>query len=130
MKVLVDTSVWSQVLRYKSPDDQLAVRMQELISDNRVVMIGPIRQELLSGISDNKQFHRLKETLAYFDDIPLLREHFIRAAEFCNVCRQKGVQGSGTDFLICAVAHLEKLHILTTDQDFTNFKKHLKIEVL
>jgi predicted nucleic acid-binding protein len=130
MKVLVDTSVWSQVLRYKSPDGPLAAKMEELISDNRVVMIGPIRQELLSGISDIKQFQRLKETLAYFDDISLLQEHFVKAAEFCNICRREGVQGSGTDFLICAVANLEKLYILTTDRDFSNFKKHLKIEVI
>lgn len=38
-----------------------------------------------------------------------------RAAEFYNHCRNKGVQGSNTDFLICAVAARFKTPIFTTD---------------
>jgi len=41
--------------------------------------------------------------LAPFEDIPLRTEHFEKAAEFCNTCRRKGVQGSTIDFLISAV---------------------------
>ena len=130
MKVLVDTCVWSQVLRRKSPTPELADKLNELIKDGRVVMIGPIRQELLSGISDTSQFKRLKEVFSAFEDIALKTNHFIKAAEFSNICRNKGIQGSTIDFLICAVANIENLIIFTTDKDFENYKKYLPITLI
>jgi predicted nucleic acid-binding protein len=81
MKVLVDTCVWSQALRHKSPLPEITVKVEELVKDGRVVMIGPIRQELLSGISNISQFNRLKEKLSAFEDIRLESTHFVKAAE-------------------------------------------------
>jgi len=130
MKVLVDTCIWSQVLRHKSPDRDLSQKLQELIRTARIAIIGPIRQELLSGISQSKQFNELKETLSCFEDIPLNTEHYEKAAEFCNICRRKGVQGSTIDFLICAVAIMENLVIFTVDKDFENYKKHLPLRLI
>ena len=59
MKVLVDTSVWSLAFRKKSlSDEELKIikELKELIYELRVILIGPIRQELLSGISDEVKF--------------------------------------------------------------------------
>ncbi|HAR49275.1 twitching motility protein PilT [Smithella sp. SCADC] len=130
MKVLVDTCIWSKVLRHKSPDTDLSKKLQELIRNARVAIIGPIRQELLSGISQSKQFNELKETLSCFEDVPLNTEHYEKAAEFCNICRRKGVQGSTIDFLICAVAIMENLVIFTVDKDFENYKKYLPLRLI
>jgi len=130
MKVLVDTCVWSVVLRRKIPHPELAKKLKDLIADGRVTIIGPIRQELLSGIPDPKQFNQLERLLSAFDDIPLRAEHYIKAAEFSNICRSKGIQGSTIDFLICSAAYLENLVIFTTDSDFENFEKHLPIKIL
>ena len=130
MKVLVDTCIWSSALRRKNPDLELIEKLNDLISDGRVSITGPIRQEILSGISSTKQFHKLKKILSSFEDIPLNTEHFEKAAEFSNTCRNKGVQGSTIDFLICAVAHLESLEIFTTDSDFVNYSKFLPIELM
>ena len=130
MRVLVDTCVWSQVLRHKNPNLELTKKMKDLINDGRVCIIGPIRQELLSGIPDIRQFNQLRELLSSFEDIPLKTEHFLKAAEFTNICRSKGIQGSTIDFLICAVAHSENLIILTTDNDFENYKKYLSIKLI
>ncbi|MBN2578679.1 MAG: PIN domain-containing protein [Pirellulales bacterium] len=129
MKVLIDTCVWSAVLRRKIPDLELSIWLEELIADGRASLIGPIRQELLSGINDAKQFHRLQGRLATFEDIPLKTEHYVKAAEFANICRKRGIQGSSIDFLICSVAYRENLAIFTTDKDFENFKKHLPIRI-
>jgi predicted nucleic acid-binding protein len=127
MKVLVDTCVWSRVLRYKKADEKLKKQLENLIADGRVVIIGPIRQELLSGIAKEKQFQELKENLSAFESIPLRKSHFEKAAEFSNTCRKKGIQGSTTDFLICAVSFLENLLIFTVDKDFKIYQKHLPI---
>ncbi len=130
MRVLVDTCVWSQVLRHKNSNLELTRKMTDLINDGRVCIIGPIRQELLSGVPDIKQFNQLKELLSSFEDIPLETEHFLKAAECTNICRSKGIQGSTIDFLICAVAHSENLIIFTTDNDFENYKKYLSIKLI
>lgn len=130
MRVLVDTCIWSQALRHKSPTPEMIYKLKELITDGRVVMIGPIRQELLSGISDIAQFNKLKEMLSAFEDITLETKHFIKAAEFSNICRDKGIQGSTIDFLICAVSTIENLIIFTTDKDFENYKKYLPIKLI
>lgn len=130
MKVLVDTCIWSAALRHKNPDLTLTKKLKDLINDGRVAIIGPIRQEILSGIRNLKQFNHLKEILSSFEDILLKTNHFVKAAEFNNICRTKGVQGSTIDFLICAVAHLENLIIFTTDNDFKNYKKHLSIQLI
>jgi predicted nucleic acid-binding protein len=130
MKVLVDTCIWSQVLRHKQPNQALEAKLRDLIHDGRVCIIGPIRQELLSGITNTKQFNSLKKGLSAFEDIPLSAEHFEKAAEFSNMCRRKGVQGSTIDFLICAVAYVEKLDIYTTDKDFESYKKYLPIALM
>lgn len=130
MKILVDTCVWSQVLRKKTPNLNLTKQLKDFVNDGRVVMIGPIRQELLSGISSSSQFNKLKHTLSFFEDILLKTDHFVKAAEFSNLCRKNGIQGSTTDFLICAVTNLEKLSIFTVDSDFINYNKYLKIKLI
>jgi predicted nucleic acid-binding protein len=56
--------------------------------------------------------------------------HFEKAAEFCNVCRSKGIQGSTIDFLICSVAHSENMTIFTIDNDFENYAKYLPIKLM
>jgi len=130
MKVLVDTCVWSQALRNKNPNPEIIAQLSDFINDARVSIIGLIRQEILSGISNAKQFHRLKKILGSFEDIPLSTQHFEQAAEFSNMCRKKGIQGSTVDFLICAVAHLEDLEIFTTDSDFENYSKFLPVTLV
>lgn len=130
MKVLVDTCIWSHALRHKSPDVELTNKLRDIIKDGLAVIIGPIRQELLSGIPGAEQFKKLKDILSSFEDIPLDTECFIKAAEFSNICRNKGVQGSTIDFLICAVAYSKNLLIFTTDNDFKKYKKHLPINLL
>ena len=128
MKVMVDTSVWSLVLRRVSqPDEDLAQELRGLVSDHLVQMIGPIRQELLSGIRDESQFERLARYLESFPDFPIVAAVYVSAARLFNTCRNRGIQGSNTDFLIAAVAVREGFSIFTTDRDFLLFAQHLPI---
>jgi predicted nucleic acid-binding protein len=128
VKVLVDTSVWSLALRRQVRVRHPAVdELRALIDEGRVAMIGPIRQELLSGIRDPASFERLRRELAAFPDEPLETADVERAAEHFNACRAQGVQGSNTDFLICASAERRQLPILTTDTDFSRYAGILPI---
>jgi len=130
MKVLVDTSIWSLTLRRgTSKEHELVRELSELIGEVRVQIIGPIRQELLSGIKSQKQFRELKSYLSAFPDLPLETRDFEKAAEFFNINRENGIQGSNTDFLICSAAYNRNLEIFTTDKDFDNFRKYIPIKL-
>ncbi|MEA3240482.1 MAG: PIN domain-containing protein [Pseudomonadota bacterium] len=130
MIVLVDTTIWSLALRRKQPtaQEQLLIdELAELIKELRAVLIGPIRQEVLSGISEKEKFEEVRAHLVTFDDLPIESADYEEAARAFNVCRSKGVQGSNIDFLICAAAISHSTAIFTTDKDFVNYAKYLDI---
>ena len=131
MSVLIDTSIWSQAFRRRdigeASDDVLELR--ELITEGNAIMIGPVRQELLSGIRDWSQFEALRDRIRAFPDERLETVDFERAAEHFTQCRQNGIQGSNIDFLICSIAERLQVAIFTSDNDFVNFSKHLPIRL-
>lgn len=131
MKVLVDTCIWSLALR--RPDGQplnpVVAELAELIRESRVQLIGPVRQEILSGVRSVPQFVRLRDQLRAFPDLPLESADHERAAELFNACRAKGVRGSNTDLLICAMAERCRLSVFTTDHDFECFAQHIPVRL-
>jgi predicted nucleic acid-binding protein len=130
MKVLVDTCVWSMALRRDEASGGREVsELVELVKELRVQLIGPVRQEILSGIKNCAQFKKLRDHLRPFPDLELTARDFESAAEFHNLCRGKGIQGSNTGFLICAAAVRRRMPIFTTDADFTWFQQYLPIKL-
>lgn len=135
MQVIVDTSVWSLALRRAkkataAPTEAVAIKaLQDLIEEGRMAMLGVIRQELLSGIKTAEQFEKLRTALTAFPDVTIESADHEHAAELFNLCRSKGVQGSNTDFLICAVAQRRGWPVLTTDQDFAQFARLFKLQL-
>jgi predicted nucleic acid-binding protein len=110
-------------------DDPAVFALEELIKESRVQMMGPIRQELLSGIRSESQFNRTCEILRAFPDLPLESRDYESAARLFNRCRKKGIQGSNTDFLICAAAARFGMQIFTNDKDFLQYRNLIKIEL-
>ena len=92
-------------------------------------MLGAVRQEVLSGMKIKAQFDQLREHLRSFPDLELETADYEEAASAFNRCRERGVQGSNTDFLICAAAARRKLAVYTTDGDFRQFARILKVEL-
>jgi len=130
MNVLVDTCIWSLALRRSSLQDISEVmELRELISEQRVLILGIVRQEILSGIREELNFIRLRDHLRAFLDIQLVTEDFECAAEFFNICRTNGIQGSNTDYLICSVACRLNVPILTTDADFIKYSQFIPIRL-
>ena len=135
MKILVDTCVWSLALgrtpaNLDEAEKQIVELLHEIIMESRAVLIGPIRQEVLSGVREKRSFDRLQEHLSAFEEQPSSVEEYEAAARCANRCRAAGIAGSSVDFLICAVAMSRKLAILTTDGDFEHFAKVLPITVV
>ncbi|MBF0408778.1 MAG: PIN domain-containing protein [Candidatus Riflebacteria bacterium] len=128
--ILIDTPIWSMAFRRSNPlSSSIVDEITELIKDCRAGIIGPIRQEILSGYSDKNKFCILKEKLDAFPNIPIEAKDYIKAAEFNNACRVAGIQGSHIDFLICSVASRLNIQIFTDDKDFEHYAKHLPIKL-
>ncbi len=130
MKIIIDTCVWSLALRRNERQRSKHVEeLTELIKEVRAQLIGPVRQELLSGIKSDKQFILLKSHLEAFDDLILERGDFELAAEYFNTARNKGIKGSNTDFLICSISARRNMPILTTDKDLDHFQAFFPIRI-
>jgi predicted nucleic acid-binding protein len=130
VKVIIDTDVWSEAFRKQGSKSEFVQELRTLIEEGRVQLIGPIRQEILCGIKSENQFERIEESLNSFPDKVLESEIYVLAAKFFNLCRSKGVQGSNTDFLICACSVSWGYPILTKDKDFLSFREFLPCELL
>ena len=134
MNVLVDTPVWSLALRRdfgKLSQLERAIRqdLADLTADTRVRIVGPIRQELLSGIRNAAQFRTVRDELREFPDEPLSLEDWETAAQSNNRCRTAGIAGSAVDFLVCAVAMRRSWEIFTTDNDFQHYARVLPVRL-
>jgi predicted nucleic acid-binding protein len=97
--------------------------LSDLIRLQEAWLIGPVRQEVLSGFPDPRQFIELRATLRAFHDVEITTADHEFAAEPHNLCRRRGIQGSPADFLICAIALRHDASIFTTDRDFKRYAK-------
>jgi predicted nucleic acid-binding protein len=134
MRVLVDTSVWSLALRRKSSDlssgeQSLVHQLRNLIQEDRIQLLGVVRQEVLSGIRHPEQFEKIRAFLRPFPDQPLDIEDYELAAQANNACRAKGVALSAVDALICAIALRKEFPIFTTDSDFQHYARVLGLKL-
>jgi predicted nucleic acid-binding protein len=131
MNVLVDTTIWSKYFRRKFHDQNLEIinEMTKLIENQKVVIIGPIRQELLSGISNSNAFNKLRTKMNAFSDFKTTTADYELAAEYYNNCMKSGIQSSAIDLLICAISVRNKFEIYTEDGDFRLYKKCLPIKL-
>ena len=128
--VLVDSDVWSEAFRKRGRKSQAVSLLEEFIQNDEVLMIGPVRQEVLSGIKEEKQFETIRDILKAFPSQLVEDSIFELAASFFNVCRRNGIQGSHTEFLLCACSVAWKAQILTKDKDFKRFSDYIPIELL
>ena len=130
MRVLPDTPVWSAAFRRgEGIAGPYREEMVKLVNQGLVEIIGPIRQELLSGIRDRSKFETVRDRLRAFPDLEIGTGDYEEAAAYYNRCRAKGIQGSFTDFVICAVAVRHELAIFTDDKDFLGYGRVLPIKL-
>ena len=102
MNILVDTCIWSLALRRAIVQDIPEVReLSELIHEQRVLFLGIVRQEILSGLRDAGSDE-------YADLVPVY---------------------SWVDNLFKSTAILDHLCAATTDIDINSYDKHNLIRI-
>lgn len=133
MNLVVDTSVWSLVLRRPQVDDS-NIHVQAFCayieSSNRLFLLGNIIQELLDGLRSPKQFDRLVQLLEPFPLLDPDRSTYVAAAKLRTTCRAQGVLAGPIDFLIAAACCQHGFPLLTADRDFSRIAKHCDLVVL
>jgi predicted nucleic acid-binding protein len=130
--VLVDTTIWSLALRRRrgilsERERRLVEEWARLVRSGEAVLIGPIRQEILSGIRTEKSFAAIQESLGDFRYLEIAPSDYDQAARFFNVCRTHGIAATAVDLLICAVAQRFDVPIFTTDADFRRYAPHCHV---
>lgn len=130
MSTLVDSDVWSEAFRRKGKKSAYVEELKRLILLDEVVMIGSIRQEILSGIREGKRFDEIRELLKPFRSEKIDDSIYELGASFFNLCRRKGIQGSHTDFLMCACSVAWKTKILSKDKEFRHYSRYLPIDLI
>lgn len=130
--VLVDTPIWSLSLRRRAVDlsnqERFVTRsLYDLVTQNRVRLLGSTRQEVLSGIREESTYLRIREHLRDFPDVELQTSDYEEAARASNQCRRSGVAGTPVDMLMCVVSLRHEWQIFTTDRDFENYRRILNV---
>jgi predicted nucleic acid-binding protein len=115
--------------RNRSILDPVANEVTRLIRADAIQMLGPIRQELLSGAQPDERFAQLRKYLRFYPNLPLDEEDDENAAAYYNLFRQRGLQATGADLLICAAAVRHGLKLFTTNTDFANYADHIPIRL-
>ena len=133
MNLVVDTSVWSLVLRRPRVEETnryVRAFRAHIEGGDGVFLIGSILQELLDGIRDKKDFDRLKNLLRPVPLVILGRGTFVAAAELRQRCRSKGIKVGPVDCLIAAACIQEGYPLLTADRDFAHMARYCDLVVL
>ncbi|MDH4186574.1 MAG: PIN domain-containing protein [Nitrospira sp.] len=133
MNLVVDTSVWSLVLRRPQVmDDDPHVRAfrWHLDAGDGLFLMGNILQELLDGLLSKRQFDRLLPLLEPYPLLELDRDTYVEAARLRALCRSKGVNAGPIDFLIAAACCRHGFPLLTADKDFQHIAKHCDLVTL
>jgi hypothetical protein len=133
VNLVVDTSVWSLVLRRSNVDEghpHVRAFRQHIEAGDGVFLTGNILQELLDGLRSPRQFDRLLTLLDPFPLIELDRQAYVAAAKLRSVCRSKGVAAGPIDCLIAAACCQHGFPLLTADADFKRIAAHSDLIVL
>lgn len=133
VNLVVDTSVWSLILRrpqVEADNPFVQAFHGHLAADHGVFLIGNILQELLDGLRSRSQFERLARSLEPFPLLVPNRTTYIEAARLRTAFRAKGIQTSPIDSLIAAVCIEHGFPLLTADRDFLRISHDSELMVL
>lgn len=132
--ILLDTSVLSRVFRRRKagPDEQ---RLRHtlttlLVGDSPLGVPGVVLQEVLSGIRSEKQFTHLERRLvSSFTIVHPTTADYVSAARLKNRCLAQGLNASGPDCLIAAVAVAGSHELFAVDEDFDALAGHSALKL-
>jgi predicted nucleic acid-binding protein len=127
--LIADTSAWIEWLRGRESSTDLA--LDSALSNNRVVLLEPVKAELLIGARDRAEVGILRSMLETVDfELVYPRDDFESATELFHTARQRGVTVRGiTDCLIAAMALRLGHPVLHHDRDFARLAPAIELQL-
>jgi len=128
-KVIIDTSAWIESFR---PQSNLRFRLlvKELILQNRVLLPGIIKAELLRGAKTKKEFNRLADLLKALTYLPVPETIWDKLAEFSFQLFRKGITVPLADTYIALLCIENKALILHQDKHFDLISEKAPLKIL
>lgn len=114
--ILVDTSVWIETFRRRTPLD-----LESVVDFDEIVTCLPVIQEVLQGFRSEAAFRTASESMFHLPlvESPMRDEVFRSAIDIYRTGRSTGsTVRSSTDCLIAACALKNDLEVLHRDRDF------------
>jgi|SRR5450432_307425 len=127
-RVLVDTSVWVEVLR--SPSTPLSPVLRDLIDGTvRVHTTGLIVQEVLQGTLVPSEVARVSALMASLPYFPMTREDHLRAAALYRKLRVSGVTVPSIDVALAQLALDRGARLWSLDAHFDAIASASKLKL-
>ncbi len=121
--ILVDSSVW---IYYYRP--RVAEKIKSLligaITRDEIAVNGIIEVEILNGITEEKDFEKVKSDFGAFMTIALGDSVFIAAGELGSSLRRKGFSVPATDLIIAASALTSDCQLIHIDSHFDTIARY------
>ncbi|MEP7114198.1 MAG: PIN domain-containing protein [Ilumatobacteraceae bacterium] len=126
--LIADTSAWIEWLRQTESATNVAFR--EAFADDLVILLEPVKAELLIGARDRAEVGTLRRLLETVDfELVYPRDDFESATELFHTARQRGVTVRGlTDCLIAAMVLRLGHPILHHDRDFARLAPVIELQ--
>ena len=127
-RVLVDTSVWVEVLRSRSTP--LGTVLRGLIDGTvRVHTTGLVVQEVLQGTSVPSEAARVSALMASLPYFPMTRENHLRAAALYRRLRASGVTVPSIDVALAQLALDHGARLWSLDSHFDAIASASKLKL-
>jgi len=123
--IIVDTSVWIDYFR--GSNTALASTLDGLLDEDRVVLVPPVRLELLLGCRKSQRV-RLLRLLEAIPTLPATEGAWKAAERLSLELREDGVTAGVVDLLIAALAFEHAASLWTLDKDFDPLFKTQRLE--
>ena len=126
MRVVVDTSVWVDFFRDRSP--AIAGRLDLLLEQDRVVLALPVRVELVGGAGKD-QVRSLQRLLGAVPTVGPSTKTWELMEEWALAGARKGQHFGVGDLLIGGIAHEHGYSVWSMDHDFVRLSAltHLRL---
>ena len=121
---VADSSVWIDFLAGRE-GREVALLESAIERVSRVLLCGPVLQEVLQGIRSDLEFHRQRVLLSRFRFLETTRWTYYRAASLYRLARRNGMTVNSFDTTITAVCLEHSVPLLTLNlRDFEPFARH------
>ena len=127
--ILVDTSVWIDVLRDRK--GEVVETFRKIIGDDLYVLTRFTQLELLQGAKDDYEWRKLEEYLETQIYLEATERTWVEAARIYYDLRRKGITiNSPIDCCIAQLAIENEVTLLHKDQDFEKIEKIRPLKAL